>query len=179
MLSSARWLINLMVMLAGRSGLLSSQLLAKARAWSLTSAPRPKRLADKQRFYSYVQWVAFSQWRRVRAHADSSAVELMGDIPFGVSRYSADVWCNPQLFDLQWSGGAPPEKFFQSDPFTCQWGQNWGIPLYNWANHEKSNYAFWQRRVKQIASIFHYFRIDHVLGFFRVYSFPWIPRAQP
>ncbi|MBA4074923.1 MAG: 4-alpha-glucanotransferase [Cyanobacteria bacterium PR.023] len=151
--------------------------LAKARAWSLTCA-EAKEIAYKQRFYSYVQWVAFSQWRRVRAHADSSAVELMGDIPFGVSRYSADVWCNPQLFDLQWSGGAPPEKFFQSDPFTCQWGQNWGIPLYNWANHEKSNYSFWQRRVKQIASIFHYFRIDHVLGFFRVYSFPWIPERN-
>ncbi len=148
--------------------------LAKTKKWLLT-ADEASEMADKQRFYSYVQWVAFSQWRRVRAHADKSSVELMGDIPFGVSRYSADVWCNPQLFDLKWSGGAPPEKFFQSDLFTCQWGQNWGIPLYDWPNHEKTNYAFWQRRVKQIASIFHYFRIDHVLGFFRVYSFPWIP----
>ncbi|MFA6559125.1 MAG: 4-alpha-glucanotransferase, partial [Candidatus Obscuribacterales bacterium] len=151
--------------------------LAKTKKWLLTSDEASK-MADKQRFYSYVQWVAFSQWRRVRSHADKSSVELMGDIPFGVSRYSADVWCNPQLFDLKWSGGAPPEKFFQSDLFTCQWGQNWGIPLYDWPNHEKTNYAFWQRRVKQIASIFHYFRIDHVLGFFRVYSFPWIPERN-
>lgn len=131
-----------------------------------------------RRFYSYVQWVAFAQWARVRAHADNAGVGLMGDIPFGVSRYSADVWSNPQLFDLKWSGGAPPEKFFQSDQFTCEWGQNWGIPLYNWAQHKKTNYAFWQRRVRHVANIFQYFRIDHVLGFFRVYAFPWIPERN-
>ncbi|CAN5393119.1 4-alpha-glucanotransferase [soil metagenome] len=156
---------------------LEQSTLAKTKEWLLKS-PEAKQIALKQSFYSYVQWVAFSQWGRVRVHADNNSVELMGDIPFGVSRYSADVWCNPQLFDLKWSGGAPPEKFFQSDLFTCQWGQNWGIPLYHWPSHEKTNYAFWQRRVKQVASIFHYFRIDHVLGFFRVYSFPWIPERN-
>ena len=147
---------------------------AKARAW----AEGRSGIASALRFYSYVQWVAFMQWGRVRAHADKCGVGLMGDIPFGISRYSADVWSNPQLFDLKWSGGAPPEKFFQSDAFTAEWGQNWGIPIYNWPAHEKTKYAFWQHRVKQVAAIFHYFRIDHVLGFFRVYSFPWIPERN-
>ncbi len=146
----------------------------KARAWAESAAD----IKAAARFYSYVQWVAFSQWAKVRAHADKHGIALMGDIPFGISRYSADVWSNPQLFDLKWSGGAPPEKFFQSDAFTAEWGQNWGIPIYNWPVHEKTKYAFWQNRVKQVAAIFHYFRIDHVLGFFRVYSFPWIPERN-
>jgi len=148
--------------------------LDKAKVW----AQSEKDVSVTMRFYSYVQWVAFTQWARVRAHADNCGVALMGDIPFGISRYSVDVWANPQLFDLKWSGGAPPEKFFQSDPFTCEWGQNWGIPVYDWPSHEATNYAFWKERVKQVAAIFHYFRIDHVLGFFRVYSFPWIPERN-
>lgn len=148
-----------------------------ARAW-VEGRPDLTGLIKDCEFYSYVQWVAFSQWAKVRMHADRSGVALMGDIPFGVSRYSADVWSNPQFFDLNWSGGAPPEKFFQSDEFTRRWGQNWGIPLYNWKNLEKDHYSFWTRRVRKCALIFNYFRIDHVLGFYRVYSFPWIPERN-
>jgi 4-alpha-glucanotransferase len=132
----------------------------------------------KIRFYKYVQWVAFSQWQSVRHHADEKGVELMGDIPFGVSRYSADVWGKGQLFELKWSGGAPPERFFQADPFTQKWGQNWGIPVYKWDAHLLEDFAFWRSRVKHVADIFHYFRIDHVLGFFRVYAFPWLPERN-
>lgn len=148
---------------------------AKARAWM---AQTEQGLATDCRFYRFVQWVAFSQWGRVRRHADQNGVGLMGDIPFGVSRYSADVWSDPASFDLKWSGGAPPEKFFQSDEFTRRWGQNWGIPLYNWKELEKNDYSFWTRRVRKCAEIFNYFRIDHVLGFFRIYAFPWIPELN-
>jgi 4-alpha-glucanotransferase len=102
----------------------------------------------------------------------------MGDIPFGVSRYSADVWADQPLFDLDWSGGAPPESHFKGDPFTEKWGQNWGIPLYNWTAHEQGDYAWWRQRVVCTCEVFHSFRIDHVLGFFRVYSFPWIPERN-
>ncbi|MBS1991163.1 MAG: 4-alpha-glucanotransferase [Cyanobacteria bacterium SZAS LIN-2] len=137
-----------------------------------------KRLEEKIRFYKFVQWVAFSQWRKVRSYADEKGVELMGDIPFGVSRYSADVWGKGHLFEMKWSGGAPPERFFQSDEFTRKWGQNWGIPVYKWDAHRKENFAFWRSRVKHVADIFHYFRIDHVLGFFRVYAFPWLPERN-
>lgn len=126
-------------------------------------------------FHCYVQWVAWSQWHAVRADADRLKIQIMGDIPFGVSRFSADVWARQELFNLQWSGGAPPETFFKSDRFTEQWGQNWGIPLYDWKAHEKENYAWWRQRVQKTCEVFQLFRIDHVLGFYRIYAFPWSP----
>jgi 4-alpha-glucanotransferase len=88
-----------------------------------------KKLAELRRFYAYVQRIAHEQWADVRRHAEAKGVALMGDIPFGVSRYSADVWANRELFDLTWSGGAPPEPAFKPDPFTAKWGQNWGIQI--------------------------------------------------
>ena len=100
---------------------------------------------------------------------------LMGDVPFGVGRYSADTWANPEIFDLEWSGGAPPEKTFKVDLFTEKWGQNWGIPLYNWEVLRQRNFDWWRLRVSTLCRVFHFFRIDHVLGFFRIYSFPWTP----
>ncbi|MBY0357636.1 MAG: 4-alpha-glucanotransferase [Candidatus Obscuribacterales bacterium] len=133
---------------------------------------------DERRFYTFVQWLAFKQWTDLRKFAEAKHVRLMGDIPFGVSRYSADVWAQRELFDLDWCGGAPPERFFQADPFTCKWGQNWGIPLYKWDVHKKENYNWWRQRVERLTDVFHYFRIDHVLGFFRIYSFPWIPERN-
>jgi 4-alpha-glucanotransferase len=99
----------------------------------------------------------------------------MGDIPFGVGRYSADVWANPSSFDLDWSGGAPPERTFKVDPFTEKWGQNWGIPNYRWEEMRRHNHEWWRTRVGNIQKVFHLYRIDHVLGFFRIYSFPWTP----
>lgn len=134
-----------------------------------------KRLEQRRQFYAYVQWVAYTQWHDLRRYAEAAGVALMGDIPFGVSRTSADVWANRDLFDLTWSGGAPPEPAFKPDEFTAKWGQNWGIPLYRWAAHKKQNFAWWQQRVKLTAGIFHLFRIDHVLGFYRLYAFPWPP----
>jgi 4-alpha-glucanotransferase len=150
---------------------------AQAKAW-LAAAPNKQDIENGREFFAYVQWIAWRQWREVRAHADQRAVRLMGDIPFGVSRYSADVWANQQLFDLDWAGGAPPETWFKDDLFTAKWGQNWGLPLYRWDAHEKQNFAWWGQRVKKCVEIFHYFRIDHVLGFFRIYSFPWVPERN-
>jgi 4-alpha-glucanotransferase len=138
---------------------------------------KPDRKTNR-RFWSYVQWIAYQQWADVKKYADQKAVQLMGDLPFGVSRYSVDVWAEKQLFDLDWSCGAPPETFFQGDVFTQKWGQNWGMPLYQWSEHRRENYAWWRQRVKHLTDLFHYFRIDHVLGFFRVYAFPWIPERN-
>ena len=132
----------------------------------------------RRQFYGYVQWVAHAQWHAVRRYADVRGVALMGDIPFGVSRTSADVWGQRELFDLTWSGGAPPESAFKPDPFTAQWGQNWGIPLYRWETHRRQKFAWWTQRVRQTSGIFHLFRIDHVLGFYRVFAFPWRPREN-
>lgn len=129
-------------------------------------------------FWAYVQWVAYTQWRSVKLYADKHCVKLMGDLPFGVSRYSADVWSERSIFDLDWSCGAPPETYFQGDRFVREWGQNWGMPLYNWDANRNENFAWWRQRVKNLNDLFHYFRIDHVLGFFRVYAFPWIPERN-
>ena len=147
-----------------------------ARVWTESLTPGSKRqFRDLLRYHAYVQWIAYSQWLAVRAHAEQEGVALMGDIPVGVSRHSTDVWGNPDIFDLKHSSGAPPEKAFKADPFTAKWGQNWGFPLYNWEQMAQDNYAWWRRRSRLLMSIFHLLRVDHALGFFRIYSFPWSP----
>ena len=148
----------------------------RARTW-LLSLPERRRdeLMRKQLFFMYVQWLAFSQWQTVKAYGEAKQVYLMGDIPFGVGRFSADVWANRALFDLEWSGGAPPEKVFKVDPFTEKWGQNWGIPNYRWDELRRRDFDWWRTRVGNIQKVFHLYRIDHALGFFRIYSFPWTP----
>jgi 4-alpha-glucanotransferase len=148
-----------------------------AQVW-LAGSELKGELEDRRGFCAFVQWRAFKQWLELRHEADRHGVKLMGDIPFGVSRYSCDVWAERSLFDLEWSGGAPPEPLFQGDPFVTKWGQNWGIPLYKWAVHKKENYRWWRQRIGRLTDVFHYFRIDHVLGFFRIYAFPWIPERN-
>ena len=130
------------------------------------------------RFFSYVQWLAFSQWKAVKAHAGSKGVALMGDIPFGVSYHSADVWAHPQFFKTGWCGGTPPDKVFKHDPFVQKWGQNWGIPLYDWDAMRTGDFLWWRRRVRGVREFFNLFRIDHVLGFYRIYGFPWKPEEN-
>jgi 4-alpha-glucanotransferase len=151
----------------------------EARRWLENLPPADKRqVRDLMRFHAYVQWIAYTQWRGVREHAERENVSLMGDVPVGVSLYSTDVWRDPEIFDLARSSGAPPEKVFKSDPFTEKWGQNWGFPLYHWEKMARDNYAWWRRRLRLLMSIFHLLRVDHALGFFRIYSFPWRPEEN-
>jgi 4-alpha-glucanotransferase len=149
----------------------------KAWSWFL-SLPTMQRdeYAERILFCAYVQWIAYDQWMKVKEHGTQSKVYLMGDIPFGVNRYSSDVWGNRAIFDLDWSGGCPPERNFKVDPFTEKWGQNWGIPLYKWDVSRERKHDWWRIRCGNIHKVFHLFRIDHVLGFFRIYSFPWQPK---
>jgi len=135
-------------------------------------------LEERRQFYRYVQWIAHRQWREAKAHAEAQGVALMGDIPFGISYYSADVFAQPDRFALDWSGGAPPEPYFKDDAFTQKWGQNWGIPLYRWEVMRSCNFDWWRQRVHGVREIFHLFRIDHVLGFYRIYAFPWRPKRN-
>lgn len=153
--------------------------IESARAW-LRDLPHDRQLhlQRRQNFFRYVQWIAHEQWRETKSFADASGVALMGDIPFGVSYYSADVFARPEEFVLDWCGGAPPEPYFKDDEFTQKWGQNWGIPLYRWEVMRARNFEWWRQRVRSIRSIFHLFRIDHVLGFYRIYAFPWRPRKN-
>lgn len=147
-----------------------------AREWvQAQSADVQKRFAQHEQFFRYVQWVAYEQWVAAKAYAEARGVTLMGDIPFGVSYCSADVFTYRDQFSLDWSGGAPPEQYFKDDKFTQKWGQNWGIPLYDWNVMRMNNFAWWRQRVCGVRHIFHVFRIDHVLGFYRIYAFPWRP----
>ena len=133
---------------------------------------------NRLRFYAWVQWHAFTQWRELREYAEQKDVKLMGDIPIGISYSSADVFFEPQWFDLTLSGGSPPETVFKDDAFACQWGQNWGIPLYRWDELEKNDFGWWRRRIEKLTDVFHIFRIDHILGFYRIFSFPWRPERN-
>jgi 4-alpha-glucanotransferase len=139
------------------------------------SAEVRKGISERESFFKYVQWVAFDQWRAMREYAEERGIALMGDIPFGVNLYSADVYSRRDQFALDWSGGAPPEPYFKDDEFTQKWGQNWGIPLYRWDIMRARNLDWWRWRVRGVRKIFHVFRIDHVLGFYRIYAFPWRP----
>jgi 4-alpha-glucanotransferase len=151
-----------------------------ARDWlSSQTAEVRQRFSQRELFFKYVQWVAFDQWSAVKTYAEERGVGLMGDIPFGVNYYSADVYSRRDEFALDWSGGAPPEPYFKDDEFTQKWGQNWGIPLYRWDVMRTRDLAWWRQRVRGVRKIFHVFRIDHVLGFYRIYAFPWRPARNP
>jgi 4-alpha-glucanotransferase len=147
-----------------------------ARAWlRQLSQDRQSHFAARQNFFRYVQWIAHQQWREMKSYAAQRSVALMGDVPFGVSYYSADVFARPNEFALDWCGGAPPEPYFKDDEFTQKWGQNWGIPLFRWEAMRGNNFEWWRQRVRGVKRTFHLFRIDHVLGFYRIYAFPWRP----
>jgi 4-alpha-glucanotransferase len=150
--------------------------IERAREWLRDLAPNGREsLAKRRDFFHYVQWIAHDQWRQIKSYAEARGVAIMGDIPFGVSYYSADVFSRPNEFKLDWAGGAPPEPYFKDDEFTQKWGQNWGIPLYRWDVMQQSNFEWWRQRVRGVRQTFHVFRIDHVLGFYRIYAFPWRP----
>lgn len=147
-----------------------------ARDWlAAQSAERQRQFDERTRFYRYVQWIAHTQWATVKMYAETRGVGLMGDIPFGVNYYSADVYSHRDQFAIEWSGGAPPEPYFKDDEFTQKWGQNWGIPLYRWEVMRGRNLDWWRMRVRGVRKFFHVFRIDHVMGFYRIYAFPWRP----
>jgi len=150
-----------------------------ARTWlAAQSAEERKHFAALENFFCYVQWIAHLQWRELSKLAEERGVALMGDVPFGISYYSADVFTHRDIFALDWSGGAPPERYFKDDEFTQKWGQNWGIPLYRWDAMRACDFQWWRQRIRGVKRIFHIFRIDHILGFYRIYAFPWRPKEN-
>jgi 4-alpha-glucanotransferase len=154
----------------------SCQTPAKARETLAKLRRRdPAAIDYRLGFFAFVQWLCFRQWRALRSHADSRNVKLMGDVPIGIAWHSCDVFFHRDEFHLDWCGGSPPEGMSQSDPFFQQWGQNWGIPLYRWDHMESNGYAWWKQRIARLTEIFRMFRLDHILGFYRIYAFPWRP----
>ncbi|MBQ9835227.1 MAG: 4-alpha-glucanotransferase [Akkermansia sp.] len=142
-------------------------------------ASESRQACDQKLYQQWLQWLCAREWAMVRTHADARGVLLMGDVPIGISVASSDVFFERYLFDMEWSGGAPAEGNFAEDPFTAKWGQNWGIPLYRWEVMEANGFAWWNRRIRKLAEIFSMYRIDHVLGFYRIYAFPWMPDRNP
>ena len=125
------------------------------------------------RYTCWLQWLCAREWAMVRAHADAAGVQLMGDVPIGVSAASADVFFERHLFDLSWSGGAPAEGNFAEDPFTAKWGQNWGIPLYRWEVMAQDGYAWWVRRLAAAGELYDIVRMDHFRGLEAYWSIPY------
>jgi 4-alpha-glucanotransferase len=155
------------------------QTIEKARTW-LHDLPQERHAVLRRRaeFFCYVQWIGHQQWCGIKSYAEERGVALMGDISFGVSYCSADVFARPSEFMLDWFGGAPPEPYFKEDAFTQRWGQNWGIPLYQWEKMRGNNFQWWRERVRAVRRVFHLCRIDHIQGFYRIYGFPWQPRRN-
>ena len=116
-------------------------------------------------FHKFVQYILFSQLSEAHSYANSKRVALKGDIPIGVAPNGADVWCNPSQFNLTVSAGAPPDAFSAN-------GQNWGFPTYNWELMATQGYEWWRSRLQYMSNFFDAYRIDHILGFFRIWEIP-------
>ena len=126
----------------------------------------PKTAAYKNvAFFYFVQFVLDRQMQEAHEHAKAKGVILKGDIPIGVNRNGCDVWTEPKYFNLNGQAGAPPDDFSVN-------GQNWGFPTYNWFEMLKDGCQWWNRRFKNMARYFDAYRIDHVLGFFRIWEIP-------
>jgi len=115
--------------------------------------------------YYYLQFHAHRQLTRVRNYAREQGIILKGDIPIGINRNSVESISEPDYFNLNFQAGAPPDAF-SSD------GQNWGFPTYNWHAMEADHYEWWKKRFRKMADYFDAYRIDHILGFFRIWQIP-------
>lgn len=116
-------------------------------------------------FVCFVQYHLDAQLRQVRNYAHSKGLILKGDLPIGISRTSVDAWQYPHLFNMDSQAGAPPDAFSAD-------GQNWGFPTYNWEEMSKDGYAWWRNRLGKMNEYFDAMRIDHILGFFRIWEIP-------
>jgi 4-alpha-glucanotransferase len=117
-------------------------------------------------YYCFLQYHLNEQLKDATRYAHSKGIIVKGDIAIGVYRHGADVWQHPELFHLEYQAGAPPDDFAVS-------GQNWGFPTYNWQRMKETSFAWWKQRFSQMSEYFDAFRIDHILGFFRIWSIPY------
>jgi len=115
--------------------------------------------------YYYFQFHLHKQLSEVKEYAYTQSIVLKGDIPIGISKTSIEAWTEPEFFNSQYQTGAPPDDFSVT-------GQNWGFPTYNWDQMEADHYQWWKKRFRKMADYFDAFRIDHILGFFRIWEIP-------
>ncbi len=116
-------------------------------------------------FHFFVQYQLHLQLKEAVAYAHKKGIVLKGDIPIGVFRNGCDTWTAPDLYNMDWQAGAPPDDFAVK-------GQNWGFPTYNWRRMQENGFEWWRKRFRQMSHYFDAFRIDHILGFFRIWSIP-------
>ncbi|MFN0215893.1 MAG: 4-alpha-glucanotransferase [Saprospiraceae bacterium] len=132
---------------------------------SVKKAKTPVNSADQIGLHLFVQWHLHLQLKSATDYAHTQGISMKGDIPIGIYRYSCDAWVAPDLYDMNAQAGAPPDDFAEK-------GQNWGFPTYNWAKMKSDGFAWWRQRFEQMSLYFDAFRIDHILGFFRIWSIP-------
>jgi 4-alpha-glucanotransferase len=143
--------------------------------WSWEKWPEPEKNRDAEAMgrarrelearileHQYTQWIAHEQWVLARREMNLLGVELMGDLPFIVGHESADVWANATQFRRDVSLGAPPDAFSAN-------GQDWGLPAYDWAAMDQNDLSWLRRRTQRAAELFDRFRLDHMVGYFRMY----------
>ena len=116
-------------------------------------------------FHFFVQYHLHLQLKEAADYAHKKGIALKGDIPIGIYRYGCDAWTAPGLYQMDMQAGAPPDDFAVK-------GQNWGFPTYNWKKMEEDHFEWWKQRFHQMSNYFDAFRIDHILGFFRIWSIP-------
>lgn len=140
--------------------------------WAEYDAEKIRELSDPAQphhaelaIHYYIQFLLHQQLTEARAYAHKHSVVLKGDIPIGVSRNSVEAWSESALFNMDAQVGAPPDNFSVT-------GQNWGFPSYNWEKMKAEDYRWWKRRFGKMADYFDAYRIDHILGFFRIWELP-------
>jgi 4-alpha-glucanotransferase len=124
-----------------------------------------KKHYDEIALYYFIQYHLHLQLQEATAYAHSNGIVVKGDIPIGIYRNSCDAWVEPELYNMSMQAGAPPDDFAVK-------GQNWGFPTYNWQRMAQDDFKWWRQRFEQMSNYFDAFRIDHILGFFRIWSIP-------
>lgn len=132
-------------------------------------SPRAKHYNEIAASY-FIQYHLHLQLKEAAEYLHKKGIILKGDLPIGIYRYSCDAWMNPELYNMDMQAGAPPDAFTDK-------GQNWGFPTYNWQKMEEDGFAWWRQRFRQMGSYFDAIRIDHILGFFRIWSIP-LPETE-
>jgi 4-alpha-glucanotransferase len=120
---------------------------------------------DSIAIHYFTQYHLHLQLKAATAYAHQNGIMIKGDLPIGISRNSVDAWMDPELYNMDQQAGAPPDDFAVK-------GQNWGFPTYNWTTMQADDFAWWRQRFQQMSEYFDGFRIDHILGFFRIWSIP-------
>lgn len=129
--------------------------------WPKEAKPDPKLI----QLFTFVQFHAFRQMEMVKRHADKQGIKLKGDMPILISPDSADVWSETHLFNMKIGAGAPPDTFHAQ-------GQSWGFPIIDWSEMRKQRFDWWKMRLHTFENLYHIYRIDHVVGFFRIWGIP-------